>query len=190
MTILKEGSLEFDFAAAIQAYKFDDPKTHGANALKQVDFIVEWGEEIWLLEVKDPEDSAIPPGRRPSIRRKHRRNLQLKNMQATDSHLQKLAVYDEELMVAYAEKGRDSFLYLYLRDQMQHKPLKFIVLIGMERLNARVLATATKGLKRSCALEGPFKGGWARPYFQSVQVLNLSEWRDRYPQVPIKRLSI
>ena len=188
MTILVEGSLEFDFSTAIRAYKFDDPKTHGAGALKQVDFIVEWEKEIWLLEVKDPEDSAIPAQRRAAIRRKHRRNLQLKNMQATDAHLQKLAVYDEKLMVAYGEKGRDSFLYLYLRDQMQHKPLKFIVLIGMERLSTRILETATKGLKRSCALEGPFKGGWARPYFQSIQVLNLSEWQDRYPQSPIKRL--
>ncbi len=188
MTLLREGSLEFDFSAAIKAYKFDDPKIHGMNAMKQVDFIVEWEEEIWMLEIKDPEDVAIPPQRRASIRRKHRRNLQLRNMSATDAHLKSLAIYDEKLLVAYGEKCRDSFLYLYLQNQMQHKPLKFIVLIGMEILNTRVLTTATKWLRQSSALEGPAKKGWARPYLHSVQVVNLLEWRDRYPQVPIRRI--
>ncbi len=187
MTILREGTLEFDFSAALHAYKFDD-HTHGVDPMRKVDFIVEWEDEIWLLEVKDPEDSTLSPRRRASIRRKHRRNLNLKNMASNDTRLKNLAVYDEKLMVGYGEKARDSFLYLYLRGQMQHKPLKFIVLIGMEQLSTRILSTATKGLTRSCALEGPFRKGWTQAYFSSAQVLNLSEWQTIYPRVPIKRL--
>jgi hypothetical protein len=62
--------LEFDFSAAIHAYKFDDPKTHGADTMHKVDFIVEWEKEIWLLEIKDP--AANPD---PNIRRRYKRTL-------------------------------------------------------------------------------------------------------------------
>jgi hypothetical protein len=189
VTILIEGSLEFDFSAAIKAYKFDD-NTHGVDPMRKVDFVVEWDEEIWLLEVKDPEDTALPSQRRASIRRKHRRNLQLKNMSATDINLKNLSIYNEKLLMAYGEKGRDSFLYLYLCAQMQHKPIRLLVLVGMEQLSIRALQTASKWLSYSCALEGPFRRRWTNAYFVDAQVLNLQSWRINFPRVPIRRLPI
>jgi hypothetical protein len=55
--ILREGGFEFDFSKAYNAIKFDkDRKPAMTDCLKAVDFLIEWEDEIWLVEVKEPDE--------------------------------------------------------------------------------------------------------------------------------------
>ncbi|QTA81025.1 Uncharacterized protein dnl_33460 [Desulfonema limicola] len=59
--ILTEGELEFDFRDAVLSCQLDKQGKHKmAHCMKAVDFIVEWTDEFWFVEVKDPSCSTIP----------------------------------------------------------------------------------------------------------------------------------
>ena len=51
-----EGKLEFDFSKAIATDKPD----RKADPLKSVDFWAQYRDQLWLIEVKDPEAAALP----------------------------------------------------------------------------------------------------------------------------------
>jgi hypothetical protein len=175
VTKLREGMLEFDFSAAINAYKFDDPKTHGADTMHKVDFIVEWEKEIWLLEIKDPAANSDP-----KVRRRYKRTLGARG-------LDQLAIDSEKLAISYGEKARDSYLYLHLTEYFPEKTRHFMVLVALEG-NNRGLEIATRNTKKSCVWAGPFERGWRKSYLEDVQVLNLKSWKILHPQVPIRRI--
>lgn len=51
-----EGNLRITFPRTVNARKFDEPATHGlSNCMKAVDFIVEDGDQISFIEIKDPD---------------------------------------------------------------------------------------------------------------------------------------
>ncbi|WP_319926544.1 hypothetical protein [Xenorhabdus littoralis] len=53
-----EGDLYFDFSKAQSVKKLDAKGTDGhglSHLLKSVDFVVEWSNQLWLIEIKDPE---------------------------------------------------------------------------------------------------------------------------------------
>ena len=56
----READLYFDFSGAIRADKFDGPRHGLSHCMKSVDFVVEWQHQLWLIEVKDPENGSIP----------------------------------------------------------------------------------------------------------------------------------
>ncbi len=58
----REKDLYFDFSQAESVFSLDNHgRGHGmSKIMKAVDFVVEWQDEFWLIEVKDPEDSSIP----------------------------------------------------------------------------------------------------------------------------------
>jgi hypothetical protein len=58
---LSEGDIEIDFQGMLQAEKFDDAKHGMSHCLKAVDFLCDWANDLWLVELKDPEEAAIPP---------------------------------------------------------------------------------------------------------------------------------
>ena len=193
MTKLEEGKLEFDFVGALDGYKFDEPKTHGANAMRQVDFVVEWEKEIWLVEVKDPV--STPDATRRTEVRRFRSNLLMRPLRLRDalkvSNMREMleGIEKELLHNALGRKARDSFLYLHLKNTYPGKSVKFLVLYTEDRSDSRMLTSATKSLKNACVFGGPFKRGWAIPYLQDVQILNLQSWRVLYPTIPIRRLT-
>lgn len=54
--ILTERTLEFDFSSADRAVRFDGETHRMSHCMKSVDFLVEWSDEFWFVEVKDPSD--------------------------------------------------------------------------------------------------------------------------------------
>ncbi|OQW98167.1 MAG: hypothetical protein BWK73_53145 [Thiothrix lacustris] len=115
---LIEGSLHFIFPNAQKLRKFDDPIQHGLThaGLQAVDFLVEWEDTLWLVEVKDPE-SAADEKRERSIQG-FRRDMERNKL-----------IFDH-----LSPKLRDSLFYLWLNDELPAKPLHYLVLIGLESL--------------------------------------------------------
>ena len=58
--ILIEKELEFDFRDALNAIQFDGYDHKMSHCMKAVDFLVEWDDEFWFVEVKDHSASTIP----------------------------------------------------------------------------------------------------------------------------------
>jgi hypothetical protein len=52
-----EGKLEFDFSGAVQPVEKPDTS---ASPLKSVDFVAKYPQELWLIEVKDPDGTPLP----------------------------------------------------------------------------------------------------------------------------------
>jgi hypothetical protein len=160
-TEISDGAdLVFSFDAPFVPTLFDDDATHGMGhvKMKRVDFIVSSPDETWLIEVKDPENRIIPPHQTAIQRRNFRRKMHSGTL------------YSREL----APKLKDTLNYLVLAHRAPTNGIRYIVLIGLERLDAAMLVTAQDKLKRHCFLPGPFRAAWASNF--DVAVLNLAAW--------------
>jgi hypothetical protein len=107
-----EGDIYFDFSKAQSVLSLDNHgRGHGMNQwMKAVDFVVEWEDAYWLVEVKDPEHSRIPAQHRDT-RKNH--------------FLEKI---DSKSLI-YAElfpKFIDSLIYLGLNRGIPQKPLRYL----------------------------------------------------------------
>lgn len=170
--VLKEGELVFDFSAATTADQFDDENTHKlSHCMKAVDFIVEWVNEFWFIEVKDPSNSKIPS----EFKREKLREF--------------IAKIDNETLFSneLGPKIKDSFLYLYLSQRLPPKPMKYFVLIAIGNLDHGLLLRAMEGLKRSSCLLGPDNSAWQNQYVEDALVFNLETWNEKLKQCPVKR---
>lgn len=134
--------LAFDVSKVPSPRYFDHP-SHGVEAWKKVDFVFEWSSELWLVEVKDPENPTSDP-------------------QRAKDYIDDLK--DHRLITrSLGPKGRESYLYLQLQDQLPAgKLIKYYVLFACSALGARELSTATNVLKRSLGLPGPHGSAWMR----------------------------
>lgn len=152
MLRLHEGQLEFTFTDAVHGCKFDDPKTHRASSMKAVDFIVDFTTYDLFVEVKDPDDTGATPARRQTFAEKMRSGT---------------------LESSLKYKYRDSLLYRWASDAVR-KPIKYIVLLQMERLRPRDYQLLTDRLTRVIPLRGPCT--WRRPIVTEVAVMNMVTW--------------
>lgn len=57
-----EADLAFDVSRVLTPTYFDH-HSHGVDAFKKVDFLFEWPDELWFVEVKDPDNPASDPAR-------------------------------------------------------------------------------------------------------------------------------
>ena len=151
----QEGDLRFDFSKAMNAVKFDS-RDHGLThlGLKPIDFVVEWSDQFWLIEVKDPENSNIP--------RKH----QSQQRQDFLKNLQSGTLVKEHLF----PKFRDSMIYLGMDRGIPDKPMHYMTLICLSSLEPVILTYVAESLFRKEWLQGP-KNGWSKGF--SVKVFNL-----------------
>jgi hypothetical protein len=211
MTLLEEGSLIFDFSAALKAYRFDDHETHGANEMKKVDFIVEWESEIWMVEVKNPFKTSDPQEKQKAVERMRKAIAEDSSrfeewIKSDDYDEMIIGINNNKLHSALGTKARDSFLYLYLTNGTSAKPLKYLVFFADDKLSFQALTTANTRLKEACAFEGKsFKIPhskkrerkiipWAMPYLKEVRVLDFYSWQEFYGKedsdfkVPIRRI--
>ena len=118
--ILKEGELVFDFSAATTADQFDDENTHKlSHCMKAVDFIVEWVNEFWFIEVKDPSNSKIPS----EFKREKLREF--------------IAKIDNETLFSneLGPKIKDSFLYLYLSQRLPPSLCSILLVFPLETIS-------------------------------------------------------
>jgi hypothetical protein len=165
---LKEGDIEIDFQGVLQAEKFDDARHGMSHCLKAVDFLCDWGDDFWLVELKDPEESAIPPQHKSSSVASFTKELSTE-------------VYFRSVL---AQKLKDTILYLHLDNRLPNKSLKYIVLVGLATMDAAMMLNALDRLKKACG--DPKKGTpWQRAY--TVVFLNLAEWNKRFPHCPAQR---
>lgn|GEM_PF-1626785 len=195
MTKLEEGKLEFDFVGALDAYIFDDNQKHGAGAMNKVDFVVEWEEVVWLVEVKNPFKTPDLQEREEAVQQMRadliNDPLRFRDFLDSDDFQEIVIGLDKRnFQVALGRKARDTFLYLHLTKAFTDKPFIFIVFFADDSSDTQFLKTAIKELERACVLDGPSPDGWAMPYLTKVQILTFQSWHVLYPHVPIRRLPL
>ena len=136
--------------------------------MKAVDFIVEFDDKFFYIEIKDPEDATANPVNRDEF---------LKEM--------KSCKLDNKLKTKY----RDSWLYEYAQGRAQ-KPVYYLVLIGASSLTEAELLTRTDALKRQLPLTGPSGNSWKSPFISGCLVMNLKTWNKRFANMPAERISL
>ncbi|MDX7992746.1 hypothetical protein [Xenorhabdus littoralis] len=168
-----EGDLYFDFSKAQSVKKLDAKGTDGhglSHLLKSVDFVVEWSNQLWLIEIKDPENGVIPT----HLREREQEKFRLK--------LQRNKLVNDELF----PKLRDSLLYLSLDQGIADKPMRYIILIGLSSLQPAELSGLQHKIWHTAWVKGS-KRGWKKSF--EVLCITVHQWNRILTQCPIIRKS-
>ena len=166
-----EDDLYIDFSRAQQAWKFDD-SDHGMSVyFKGVDFVVEWTNQLWFLELKDPENGNIPA------------NYQQEKREAFQASMKSKTLITRHLF----PKFRDSLLYMGMDRGIIDKSFKYLTLIGLESVPPAELESLACALLQTELLKWP-KRGWHKPF--EVHCLNVTQWnRLLGDKCPVTRIS-
>ena len=169
----QEKDLYFDFSKAKRVLAFDKHgRGHGmSHLMKAVDFVVEWENQFWLIEVKDPENSNIPEKYKDRNKREFFEKIQSKSLIYADLF----------------PKFIDTLIYLGLDQGIPAKPMHYLVLIGISSLmpvHFKVLSNALLRHYDGC-LSGP-AGGWSKGF--SIHMFNLFLWNKAFPYCPVSRM--
>lgn len=169
--------LEFDVSSVPDPCRFDS-QSHGIEHWKKVDFVFHWPaeRELWLVEVKDPDNPFAQGDPTFQIAGFTNKTLIGKNL---------------------APKAKDSFLYLFLEDRIPPDTrVTYFVLFACEQLPAKKRAkyyrAANDELRRKLGLRGPLGRDWAKRdlYIQDCLILSLSEWNHHLGgRVGVRRVS-
>ena len=171
--VIQEKELEFDFTTALNVIRFDDEQKHGmSHCMKAVDFLVEWDDSFWFVEVKDPSATRIPPQYKKRKRKEFMKKIQ--------NH----TLFSVEL----GPKLKDSFLYLHLNKQLPNKSLKYFVLLALDSLGPEMLTPLSDTLKTSTCLLGPDNSSWKNQYIESTIVFTEKTWNTKLAHCPVKRI--
>ena len=172
--ILQEGNLQFDFSQAISVWRCEgEIGGKMSHCMKCVEFVVEWHDETWLIEVKDPENPNIP------------KEYSKKEYQEFIAKLRYDTLFSEEL----GPKAKDTFLYLYLTKAIGEKPLKYLVLLGLDSFTDSQIEHLHTPLKRSICFLGPDNSNWQNQYFEAANIFNIRKWNKYFPECQIKRIA-
>ncbi|MBK9265677.1 MAG: hypothetical protein IPM54_38545 [Polyangiaceae bacterium] len=171
------GDLELEVSGVPEACRFDG-ELHKIAAWKRVDFVFHWPNqrELWLVEIKDPDNPNVQSDPATLIEKFRSKDLIRNNL---------------------APKAKDSFLYLLLQNQLpQGTRIIYLVLFACEQFKlekrARYFRAAGDELKRCLGLPGPEGHAWPRacPYVDECLILSLSEWNHQVgSRVKVRRLS-
>lgn len=136
--------------------------------MKFVDLVIERETDILLVEVKDPSNSKSQD-------------------KARNDYLKRLSdnsVLTQEL----TPKARDSYLYLHLMER-DFKPLKYIVLLGLDAFDPLVQRAVLTGFKDRLLAdirEESFEP-WKRKHIADCVVLSVESWNRYFPEWPLRR---
>jgi len=163
MKTIQEGDLLFDVSSAINAEKFDDDNLHGPKStMKRVDFIIENQDEFIFLEVKDPD---MPGARYPE---------HFKQQFITGNFIPEIA-----------GQCRDTLLFTKLRQEYT-KPIKYVVLVCMEKLDDALLLPRIDALKSALPLSHK---SWIKNSLDSCIILKLGSYKKKYGENSVWRHS-
>lgn len=166
----REKELSFNFSKAESVRKLDGPEHGLSRCMKSVDFVVEWPDEYWMIEVKDPENSQIPT--------RHRTRVTNKFMEELDSG----ALMDEHLF----PKFRDSLIYLGMDQGIPAKPMRYFALIALSSLEPAHLMTLAEMFERKEPwVMGPSRG-WAKGF--AFIAFTCDAWNRTFPHCPVTRI--
>ncbi|MBK8230674.1 MAG: hypothetical protein IPK72_08860 [Candidatus Eisenbacteria bacterium] len=152
MTVLQEGELEFDFAGAVSATRFDD-SSHGlSHCMKAVDFVVEFDSFRLFVEVKDPDHTQATSAARAPF---------AQDLQA------------DRLTNALTTKYRDSWVYQWAASSST-KPIRYVVLLQLATLQPPALQTLRDKLRKHVPVaRAP---SWTRTIVDDVLVMDIATW--------------
>jgi hypothetical protein len=170
----QESGLYFDFKGAKTVISLDKHGHGLSHILKAVDFVVEWDDQFWLVEVKNPEDSEIPS--------------QYKD-KAIEKYFKKITTPSSSICDDLYQKFVDSLLYLGLDCGIpSEKPMRYMTLIALSALTPIQLSNLLYKLLAisNGLLQGPPKKGWSKGF--SVHLFNLELWNRAFPQCQVTRV--
>ncbi|HZP83178.1 MAG TPA: hypothetical protein VFB21_16165, partial [Chthonomonadaceae bacterium] len=159
-----EGRLEFDFSGAI--LPIERPE-RSAQPLRPVDFIAKYAQELWLIEVKDPEGAPAP----------HR----IGAIQDAIKGIQNEHLLKEHLL----PKLYGTFAYLVWRNREPRGRVRYGVLIGLTTLSAPDRNMLTDKIQRIVDRIGP-KVRHSR-HWPVVEVHNIASWNLAHANMRIIR---
>lgn len=155
MTDLAEGDLALHVSGERDSRRFDDHKTHALqHCMKAVDFIIEWADRYWFIELKDPQD--------PRSKKENQDEFIMKFLRGQ---------IDQDLLYKY----RDTFLYEWAAGRTQ-KPIYYLVLIAFDTLSSAELMERTDALQRNLPVKGSGAPEWRRALVSGCAVFNIETW--------------
>ena len=169
--ILIEKELEFDFRDALNAIQFDGYDHKMSHCMKAVDFLVEWDDEFWFVEVKDPSASTIP------------NQLRGRELTSFINKMKDKTLFSREL----GPKLKDSFLYCHLQNNLPNKSLKYFVILAIDPLDHALLAHSIDQLRRYTCFLGPDNSAWPNRYIEAVAIFNQETWNKNLGHCPVSR---
>ena len=171
MSKLREKGLEIDFVGAQNVLKFDqnDPSAqefHDLQNMPRVDFIVEFEDSIYFIEVKDPGQSGAADVGGTKFLKK---------------------IIAGTLEASLIEKYIFSFWFRWAENCLD-KSVHYVSLITLE---SALLQPIIAGLDAQLAHHFSKKSSrWCRDPLASCQVHNLETWQAVFPQWPVTRLPV
>ena len=176
MTTLSEGDLRLILPEQVTARKFDVPE-HGLShcRFKSVDWILELPEQIYFIEVKDPQGPRDKDLEDPGTKKREQNSKYFLESFLAD-----------KLNPDLVAKFRDSFLYEWACERVD-KPISYFVIFAWQDLDRAQLLTRSDTLKRRLPTGTP--AGWSRPIAHDCIVFNIAAWNKAFPQYPLSRHS-
>ena len=169
-TEIDEKDLIFTFDDGFTPIRFDDDRTHGlSHVMKKIDFIVQSQLQTWLIEVKDPDNTKIPAAHVATNQASFRKKMRSGTL------------YSREL----APKLKDTLVYLALAHRVPTNEIRYLVFLGVAKLDAAMLLTAQDRLKKLCFLPGPFQKPWVSGF--NVMVFNMESWNRNLAPHSVRR---
>jgi hypothetical protein len=171
---IREKELEFDFRSALQVIRFDNEEQHGmSHCMKAVDFLVEWEDSFWFVEVKDPCHSHIPPQHQKAQRKEFIEKIKSEKL------------FSGEL----GPKLKDSFLYLHLEGRLPTKTMRYFVLLAIDSLGPEQLAPLSVPLQQASCIRAVNDSPWQESYIEAAAVFTEKTWNEKLAHCPVQRVS-
>ena len=168
---LIERTLSIALPDDAKGQKFDGPGHGLSHCMKAVDFIVEDGDQLIFIEIKDPDDL------------KHRPISENARQEAITKFKHKMSSPD--WMNEITQKFRDTFIYLWAQDRLQGKTIDYYLLIAFDALDDALLGYLQDQLKRKLPVGKP--ASWTRSIVKHAGVLNLNMWNRKLSRYPVSR---
>ncbi len=162
--------LQFSFPDELKWEELDRQGVKLPVQMKFVDLVIEREADVLLVEIKDPSHSKSPD---------KQRNSYLKRL--SDN-----SVLTQEL----TPKARDSYVFLHLMER-DNKPLKYVVLIGLDAFNADKQKAILFGFKDRLLADIRCEAyeAWKRKHIADCVVLSVESWNEQFPEWPVTRLA-
>jgi len=166
----KNADLVFSFPDDLFFEEMDKQGTPLPVGMSFVDIVIEHGNVVYLVEVKDPS---------------HTRSLQ----QNRDEFVKKIRG-NEFIAKELVPKARDSYTFLHLMTRYEDRKIVFVFLVGLDffdhALQKGILLNYKDRLfeRILCETSEP----WKRQYISDCLVLTVESWNSVFPNWAVSRI--
>ena len=166
----ENADLEFSFPEEVIWEELDKQGVKIPHLMKFVDLVIERKDDILLVEIMDPSNERAP----------------ITERQRYFKRLSGNSILTQEL----TPKARSSYTFLHLMKR-DTKPLKYVVLIGLDAYNPDHQKALLEGFKDClladirCEADIP----WLRQHIADCVVVSVDIWNKEFPDWPVTRIS-